>query len=57
MAEREPAALAPSELLRGVREIFTETAEYARWHSQNHPASMTSEAMFGTFTTVCETQR
>jgi rifampicin phosphotransferase len=48
--EHDPATLAPSELLRGVREIFTETAEYYNMaQSGTIPTSMLREVMFGKF--------
>ncbi len=47
---RDLAALAPSELLAGVREIFTETALYYNMaQSGTIPTSMISEATFGAF--------
>jgi phosphohistidine swiveling domain-containing protein len=47
---RESAALTPSELLVGVREIFTETALYYNMaQSGTIPAAMISEATFGAF--------
>ena len=47
---RDPAALAPSELLAGVREIFTETALYYNMaQSGTIPTALVSEATFGAF--------
>ena len=47
---REPATLAPSELLAGVREIFTETAEYYTMaQSGTIPTAMIREVFFSTF--------
>jgi rifampicin phosphotransferase len=48
--EHDPARLAPSELLNGVREIFTETAEYYNMaQSGTIPTSMLREVMFAKF--------
>jgi len=47
---RDLGALAPSELLAGVREIFTETALYYNMaQSATIPTAMISEATFGAF--------
>ena len=47
---REPAMLAPCELLSGVREIFTETAEfYNMAQSGTIPTSMINELFFAKF--------
>lgn len=47
---RDLAALTPSELLGGVREIFTETASfYNMAQSGTIPTSLTSEAVFGAY--------
>ncbi|HEX6035321.1 MAG TPA: PEP/pyruvate-binding domain-containing protein [Anaerolineales bacterium] len=47
---REPAMLTPSELLSGVREIFTETAEYYNMaQSGTIPTSMIREFTFARF--------